>query len=132
MASITGSVARESETREEKAEGKTSNPRVLITVKERAELARRHWDEHYGRNAAKVEASDVWAAAAYIPDSTTEAAITLLTTPPHQPSTTIHGHFNPNPSDSVHILNNFPTILSLSPIVSESDKTFFLNMDSDE
>ena len=53
----------------------------------------------------------------------------LLTTPPHQPPTTIHGHFNPNPSDSVHTLNNFSTILS--PIVSESDKNFFLNMDSE-
>ena len=61
----------------------------------------------------------------YIPDSSAEAATTLLTTPPHQPSTTIHhGHFNPNPSDSVHILKNFPTILS-PIIVSESDKTFF-------
>ena len=100
----------------------------MLTDKERAELARRHWDEHYGRNAAKAEASDVWAAAAYIPDSSSEAVTTLLTTPPHQPSTTIHGHFNPNPSDSAHILNNFSIILS--PIVSGSDKTFFLNMDT--
>ena len=91
--------------------------------KERAELARRHWDERYGRSAAKAEASGVWEAVAYIPVSSAEAVTTLLTTPPHHPPTTIHGHFNTNPSDSVHILNNFSTILS--PIVSESDDTFF-------
>ena len=101
----------------------------MLTDKERAELARRHWDEHYGKNAAKAEASDMWAAAEHIPDSSAEAATTLLTTPTHQPSSTIHGHFNPNPPDSDHILNNLSPMLS--PIVSESDKTFFLNMHMD-
>ena len=129
----------------------------ILTDKERAEFARRHWEEHYGKGAEKAENSDVWAAAAYIPGSgsmkadtptsqstpqpptTTSASTSASTTTPiphhqqQQLSIKIHGHFNPN----INISTNNDTSDSehlhnlspaMSPIVSELDKTsFFLN-----
>ena len=93
-----------------------------FTDKERVEFARRHWDEQYGNGAAIAGESDKLVAAADIPDSSmkddTSQSQTL------QP-TKFHGHTNPSASDHTQFS------LTLSPIVSESDKTFFLNIDSE-
>ena len=88
-----------------------------FTVKERAEFARRHWGEQYGNGVAIADESDKWAAAADIPDSSIEDDTSQSQTP--QPAK-FHGHTNPSTSDHTH---NFS--LTLSPIVSEADKTFF-------
>ena len=51
----------------QKLKAKKTKPKIL-TDKERADFARRHWDEHHGKGADKSEDSGEWAAAADIPD----------------------------------------------------------------
>ena len=108
---------------------KKAKPKIL-TDKERVDFARRHWDEHHDKGADKSEdsgewataadipdESDMWSAAADIPDSSMEDDTPQSLTP-H--SVIFHGHTNPSDSDHTH---NFS--LTLSPIVTESVKTFF-------
>ena len=103
---------------------KAKKPKTrTLTDKERADAARRHWAENYGNATTNADESDKWAAAAVIPDSSMEADITQPSTPQ---SAKFHGQTNPSVSDHTH---NFS--LTLSPIVSEADKTFFLNIDSE-
>ena len=52
---------------------KKAKPKMITDKdKERVEFARRHWDEHHGKGAAKAEDSDMWTVAAYIPGSSKE------------------------------------------------------------
>ena len=102
----------------------------ILTDKEREDFARRHWDKHHGKGEDKSEDSCVWAAAADIPDESDkwtaaadipDSSMEDDTPQPLTPHSVIfHGHTNPTDSDHTH---NFPP--TLSPIVTESVKTFF-------
>ena len=102
---------------------KKTNPKIL-TDKERADFARRHWDEHHGKGADKSEDSGEWAAAADIPDESDKWSVaadipdssmeddTPQSLTPH--SAIFHGHTNPSDSDHTH---NFSLTLSHYPLL---------------